>query len=151
MINGGPAGAQTGIVKAPGPKPSGSGALSVFGALAGAAALAAGGVGVYAYATGQGYVEAWKTLLQGASQQSAKSGQFLLDATPQKVVLKASEPKNRPHTIRFPVSKFTRQQAEAYLRREGYKARGLRQEGSWWVAPQFSPPRNSKRVAKVVR
>jgi Glycosyl transferase family 2 len=155
IARGGPAGTPPdgttgGIVKAPTPaKPSG--ALAVFGVLAGTAALAAGGVGVYAYATGQGYVEAWKTLLQAASSQTSKSGQFLLDAAPQKAILKASEPREKPQTIRFPVSKFSRQQAEAYLRREGYKSRGLRQEGSWWVAPQYSSPRGRQRTAKVVR
>ena len=129
--------------------PSSGSGWKLAGIVAGVAAAAAGGVGIYAWRSGQSYGQAWKSVLGMAGEQTTASGKLLADAGPHKLLLKASEPREklsareRPQVIRFPVDKFSKQEAAAWLRAEGFKSGGLHQEGQWWVAKQFSTARSS--------
>ena len=69
-------------------KPEGSGGWSLFWTLAGVSAAAAAGVGYYSYREGIGYGQAWKNVLRGTAEQTARSGKLLIDAAPHKLLLK---------------------------------------------------------------
>ena len=71
------------------PNSGGSSGLLVVGVLAGVAAAAAGGVGLYAWRSGQSYGDAWKRVLGIAEDQATASGKLLAAANPQRLVLKA--------------------------------------------------------------
>jgi len=130
-------------------KPAGktSGALIAVGALFGVAALAAGGVGLYAWRSGQSYGQAWKSVLGMAGEQTTASGKLLADAGPHKLLLKraAEEPAKpmRPQSLLFPIDHFTPAQAKAWARAHNFKAAKVDTTEQYHRIRQFSPAKST--------
>lgn len=96
------------------------------------AAAAAGGIGIWAWLTGQAYSEAWGRLFRGFAEQSTKSGDLLLHAGPKSLGAAETKSKKRKNgrrwrpvshvqTLLFPRSKFSASSAKHWARFHGYR------------------------------